>query len=371
MIEMYEGVPGSGKSYHAIEAKFLPWLRSGRRIYLHVDGVYLDKLALFEGVTIEQLEKQITVWRTKSEVLDQLQKVEVGSAVMLDEAQTIFRSREKLDPELLRWLETHRHFGVDVLVMCQNFGQCTSGLLRLVESTTKFRRLDRFGFKNRYQAQVRGNPEETEVIRMYSGKYSPKVYSYYASYSSGAVRETARTNSIWKSPMVIAACLGMIVAGVWFAKGNWLSVAPAPALAKVPSLMSVEIPRKTLKTVYVEQDDFPPVFVEPVRVEGGLVVEDGSEGWLFVSDKGRLLDKYDLLMVDPHANIIMERGVQRVEGENIYWGGAPEEKRMSTGMAAPVDPSLRSVPKADGPAMGGEFFKGNGVDLLGSPPDLR
>jgi hypothetical protein len=27
MIELYEGVPGSGKSYHAICEKFLPWVR--------------------------------------------------------------------------------------------------------------------------------------------------------------------------------------------------------------------------------------------------------------------------------------------------------------------------------------------------------
>jgi hypothetical protein len=29
MIELYEGVPGSGKSYHAICEKFLPWVKQG------------------------------------------------------------------------------------------------------------------------------------------------------------------------------------------------------------------------------------------------------------------------------------------------------------------------------------------------------
>lgn len=42
MIELYEGVPGSGKSYHGIAEKFLPWVRQGRRLYIYVDGIYLD-----------------------------------------------------------------------------------------------------------------------------------------------------------------------------------------------------------------------------------------------------------------------------------------------------------------------------------------
>ena len=39
MIELYEGVPGSGKSYHAIYEKFLPWVKHGRRLYIEVDGI--------------------------------------------------------------------------------------------------------------------------------------------------------------------------------------------------------------------------------------------------------------------------------------------------------------------------------------------
>jgi hypothetical protein len=50
MIELYEGVPGSGKSYHAICEKFLPWVRQGRRLYIAVDGIYLDRLSLFTGI---------------------------------------------------------------------------------------------------------------------------------------------------------------------------------------------------------------------------------------------------------------------------------------------------------------------------------
>ena len=229
MIEMLEGVPGSGKSYYAVSERLLKWVRAGRRVYVFVDGFYLDRLALFEGVELAVFEQQITLWQSGEDVKAGLLDVEPGSAVLIDEVQTVFRSKDKTDPQLLRWLETHRHRGIDLVLMCQQYGQVTLGVNRLVEVTTKFRRLDRFGLKNRYQASVRGNPEELEVIRMFSGKYEPKLYAYYSSYASASVRETARGGSMLKSPTLIIGLLGLFVAVGWFAFGGWLSgVKPIP-----------------------------------------------------------------------------------------------------------------------------------------------
>ncbi len=160
---------------------------------------------------------------TGEDVKAGLLQVEPGSAVLIDEVQTVFRSKDKTDPALLRWLETHRHRGIDLVLMCQQYGQVTLGVNRLVEVTTKFRRLDRFGLKNRYQASVRGNPEELDVIRMFSGKYEPKLYAYYSSYASATVRETARGGSILNSPTLLVGVLGLVVAVGWFAFGGWLS----------------------------------------------------------------------------------------------------------------------------------------------------
>ena len=123
-------------------------------------------------------------------------------------------------------LETHRHKGLDIVMLCQQHGQMTLGVLRLVEVTTKFRRLDRFGLRERYQAQVRGNPEETDVIRMFTGTYSPKVYAYYSSYAHAAIRESARGGSILKSPTVILGIVGLLGAVAWFGSGHWLTPHP-------------------------------------------------------------------------------------------------------------------------------------------------
>ena len=54
---MLEGVPGAGKSYYAVSERLLAWVHSNRRIYVYVDGFYLDRLSAFEGRSIESLEQ--------------------------------------------------------------------------------------------------------------------------------------------------------------------------------------------------------------------------------------------------------------------------------------------------------------------------
>jgi hypothetical protein len=341
MIEMLEGVPGSGKSYYAVAERFLSWVRANRKIYIYVEGIFLDRLGAFEGRTVEDLSKQIIVWQTADEVRAGLLSVESGSAVIIDEAQTIFRSREKVEPELLRMLETHRHKGLDLVMMCQQHGQMTLGVLRLVEVTTKFRRLDRFGLKGRYQAQVRGNPEETEVIRMFTGKYSPKVYAYYSSYSQAAVRESVRGGSILKSPTIVIGAVGLLVAVAWFGSGQWLtpssdvlarqSQPKALSLDRLPPPPPLPAPAGPPESVSV---------VHPVRIQGGLLTEvNGTPQWLYVSESGRIMTDEDIAMVSGGiVNARMDRGVRVLYGSGVIWGGTASQSGEAVASGGSVLP---------------------------------
>jgi zona occludens toxin len=380
MIEMLEGVPGSGKSYYAVSERLLKWVRAGRRVYVFVDGFYLDRLALFEGVELAVLEKQITLWLSGEDVKIGLLDVEPGSAVLIDEVQTVFRSKDKTDPQLLRWLETHRHRGIDLVLMCQQYGQVTLGVNRLVEVTTKFRRLDRFGLKNRYQASVRGNPEELEVIRMFSGKYEPKLYAYYSSYSSATVRETARGGSMWKSPTVLIGGLGLLVAVAWFAFGGWLSgvkpVAPMAAVSPLP----VPPPMPAVPVSHSAEPVAVAVpVVRPVRIQGGLLTEvHGSPQWLYVSESGRIMTDDEIAMVSGGiVNARMDRGVRILYGSGVVWGGAASMPAASRAM--PLSDGVLPAPAvairgAEERAPGEEappVSAGQGAqDLLATPPGL-
>jgi hypothetical protein len=375
MIEMLEGVPGSGKSYYAVSERLLKWVRAGRRVYVFVDGFYLDRLALFEGVELAVLQQQITLWNSGEDVKAGLLQVEPGSAVLIDEVQTVFRSKDKTDPALLRWLETHRHRGIDLVLMCQQYGQVTLGVNRLVEVTTKFRRLDRFGLKNRYQASVRGNPEELDVIRMFSGKYEPKLYAYYSSYSSATVRETARGGSILKSPTLIVGGLGLVVALAWFAFGGWLSgvkPVPAAAVSKLPAPLPLRLIQGSQPVAPVPV--VVPSAVRPVRIQGGMTTRrDGQVVWLWVSEEGQLMTE-DEIAGESGGTVSsrLVRGVRVLSGTGVLYGGTRSEQAFASGMVPsssamiPPSGSALSTAAVEPPpaAVAGQ------TDLLASPPGL-
>ena len=382
---MLEGVPGSGKSYYAVSERLLKWVRAGRRVYVFVEGFYLDRLALFEGVELSVLQQQITLWQSGEEVKAGLLDVEPGSAVLIDEVQTVFRSKDKTDPQLLRWLETHRHRGIDLVLMCQQYGQVTLGVNRLVEATTKFRRLDRFGLKNRYQASVRGNPEELEVIRMFSGKYEPKLYAYYSSYASASVRETARGGSMLKSPTLIIGLLGLVVAIGWFAFGGWLSgVKPAPAVSvstlAAPPPLPAALASQPVAPVHVAV----PV-IQPIRIQGGLLTHvQGSPQWLYVSESGRIMTDEEIAHESGGiVNARMDRGVRILYGSGVMWGGTAShsgETVASGGVVMPVPAvAIRGAEEQASVEEAPPVPAGHGAmdplasppGVLATPPDLR
>jgi len=232
-----KGCQARGSPIHAICEKFLPWVKQGRRLYIAVDGIYLDRLSLFTGIDVSVLEQQITIWKDSVEVLQAFQHVEPGSAVIIDEAQTVFRSMQKVEPGLLRWLETHRHYGVDILLMSQDFRQMSQGVTRLIEATVKFRKLAFVGLAKKYQGKVRGNPEDNEVIRAFVGTYSPAIYAYYSSYASAAIQEEKRSHTVFKSARVaIGIAAGLFALGlmVWRPWSSLSSTKPASAAGSTP-----------------------------------------------------------------------------------------------------------------------------------------
>ena len=375
MIEMLEGVPGSGKSYYAVAERFLTWLRANRKIYIYVDGIYLDRLGAFEGRTVEDLSKQVIVWQTPDEVQAGLLQVESGSAVIIDEAQTIFRSREKVEAELLRMLETHRHKGIDLVLICQQYGQMTLGVVRLVEVTTRFRRLDRFGLKGRYQAQVRGNPEETEVIRMFTGKYSPALYAYYSSYSDAAVRESARGGSLLKSPTVLLGLLGFCGAVLWFGTGHWLT--PSTDVLERQAQRNVKSPPPPVPSAPTSgaPPSNPLPEIHPVRIQGGMeALVNGQTQWLYVSETGQILTDDEIASKSGGVVIArMERGVLVLSGSGVIWGGThPKDGRATVSTSFPGSALVKkstderaSVVEAQPVPAGSP-----GVDVIATPPGI-
>ncbi|MDH5725742.1 MAG: zonular occludens toxin domain-containing protein [Nitrospira sp.] len=327
MITLLEGTPGSGKSYYAVADYLLPWLRAGRRIYVAVDGFYLDWLALFEGRALPDLQQQVTLWTDRTRIPSLLLSIEPGSAVCLDEAQTIFRAKEKVPGEILRWLETHRHYGVDLLLMAQDYRQLTSGVTRLVESTIKFRRMERFGMRRRFQGFVRGNPEETEVIRTLIGRYEPKIYAYYSSYATGGITEERRMKTILSSPLLLVGLFGLIGALGFIGWGTWFSgTKPSAAQLPVPPSHAKPVFGQSAENQSTTDSITPPSVASPslvtqerLRIEGGIVMK-GKAYWVDV--QGRILTAGQIAaLVGAPVTEQIVNGVPSLVSDRIVWGG--------------------------------------------------
>ncbi len=333
MIELYEGVPGSGKSYHAVCEKFLPWVKQGRRLYIAVNGIYLDRLSLFTGIDLPVLEQQITLWKDSAEVLQAFPYVEPGSAVIIDEAQTVFRSMQKVEPGLLRWLETHRHYGVDILLMSQDFRQMSQGVTRLIEATVKFRKLSFVGLSKKYQGKVRGNPEDNELIRAFVGTYSPAIYAYYSSYASAAIREEKRSHTVFKSARVaigIAAGLFAIGLMVWRPWSSLSTTKSASAAGSTPILSTtVAAPTSgsgSLLNPLGMSPSTPAIPAPPkrtVRILGGAGMNKDRQGWRYLLDSGEILTAAQISgRYGVSVSEVYEEGSMRLIGEGVFYGPA-------------------------------------------------
>ena len=220
------------------------------------------------------------------------------------------------------------------------------------------------------------------MIRMFSGKYEPKLYAYYSSYSSATVRETARGGSIVKSPTLIIGGLGLVVAVGWFAFGGWLSgVKPVPAAAVSKLSPPPPLPAAQLSQPVAPVPVVVPQAVRPVRIQGGMTtIRGGKVEWLWVSEDGHLMTE-DEIAADSGGTVSsrMVRGVRVLSGTGVRYGGMRSEPALALGLApsSPVERptsdravSLAPVEEPPAAAAGGTELLASPPGILASPPGL-
>ncbi|MBI4690418.1 MAG: hypothetical protein HY754_09165 [Nitrospirae bacterium] len=152
MIICYEGTPGSGKTYDAVK-KILDNLRMGRKIYTNIDGMgdsakkeYIARLTGLDDIT---MQLNFFWWdRQDDRWLKFWDHVEVGSLIILDEAQNYFSNREwqaEKNKAFCKWASTHRHYGFDVVLITQNIERIDAAVRALVEWTYRYRKINFMG----------------------------------------------------------------------------------------------------------------------------------------------------------------------------------------------------------------------------------
>ncbi|MCL2790863.1 MAG: zonular occludens toxin domain-containing protein [Desulfobulbus sp.] len=114
MITIITGVPGAGKSYLAVSTA-IDFKRKGRALVHNLRG--------FDGCN-DSLDLLAIALSPPS-----------GSVIFLDECQDFIPAGSRIDPRISHFFETHRHHGIDIFLITQDFKKVHPAISCLAEVT--------------------------------------------------------------------------------------------------------------------------------------------------------------------------------------------------------------------------------------------
>jgi zona occludens toxin len=225
MIIIYEGVPGSGKSYDAIRV-ILHNLKLKRKIYTNIDGIELPEcqeyIAQQSDMTRVELS-ELLEFIPRQKIQNFYDYVDDGSLIVIDEAQLFFNSRDfskQHNREFADWSSTHRHKGFDVILITQRAERIDTAVRSLCDFRYRYRKLNFMGPATGYIQYIYIGDDPKHMS--YNKKsYDPKIFPAYKSYIGNAKeKEFHKRPNIFKHPVFIAIPIAFIVAIYFGSKGS-------------------------------------------------------------------------------------------------------------------------------------------------------
>lgn len=211
MLYLYTGVPGAGKTLYAVSNLVKRKDFKDRPIF--VDGIKdldHDKINYFdipEGESIQTWPK----WAPP------------GAIIVVDECQRIFRPRPSGSkvPDYVAELETHRHRGLDFILITQHPRLIDVHLRGLIEHHTHLGKTN-LGLRRKLEWTTGGakDPESRANIREALISVYRLDKSVYGLYKSAEVHTKIRTKKS-KLLMLFPLALCLVGYGVWSFTGFW------------------------------------------------------------------------------------------------------------------------------------------------------
>ena len=211
MLYLYTGVPGAGKTLYAVSNLLKRKDFKGRPIF--VDGIKdldHDKINYFdipEGESIQTWPK----WAPP------------GAIIVVDECQRIFRPRPSGSkvPDYVAELETHRHRGLDFILITQHPRLIDVHLRGLIEHHTHLGKTN-LGLRRKMEWTTGGakDPESRANIREALISVYRLNKSVYGLYKSAEVHTKIRTKKS-KLLMLFPLALCLVGYGIWSFSGFW------------------------------------------------------------------------------------------------------------------------------------------------------
>ncbi len=245
MILCYQGSPGSGKTYDAVN-RVIENLKRGRVVYTNIDGLddslNREVVKVLTNLDDFEISKRL-VYLTSDQIACFWKHCKSGSMIVIDEIHKWFNSRDwqsAKNREFADWASTHRHQGYDVIMVTQNIQKVDSQVRSVVEFTYEYRKLNMFGswVNNRYICYAFMGGEATgKPMGKNTRSYDKKIFSAYKSYVAGDIKELGIQShfNILKHPVFYSIPVVLILFLYFFSKssfarGDFLGMSKKPVV---------------------------------------------------------------------------------------------------------------------------------------------
>ncbi len=261
----------------------LPALQAGRDVITNINGIDHHKFSELTGIPVPVLKKML-VCISHSDCSDEAQRLELvkadflqntkkDSMVVIDEIQDMFPTkRQPVTPEWSKWIASHRHEGLDIVLMGQDRRDVHPIWRRRIQRLITFNKLQAVGADSSYRwvCLEATSPEKFKEVSSGIRGYEKKYFGLYASHTQGtnnkSVYKDDRAN-ILKNKKIQMAVVAFFALGYWGITNTLAFFQPKEAQApKVVNTQPVPIqpaPTPQPPLTPVEPQPTPPEPAQP------------------------------------------------------------------------------------------------------------
>ena len=210
MITIITGTPGSGKTLYTIQKLLQPLV--GTHVPQEVDGVVtLHPRTIYTNINGLMLDHELIDGGDNQGLRNWHEWAKPGSVIVFDEVQKVWppRANGSVVPEDIEGLETHRHMGVDFILITQGPMLIDRNLHMLCGRHLHVRRVANLPFATVYEWDLICRTINFKAsLRKEPYRYNGAVYKLYKSSS-------LHTKQVRKLPVVLWFLLAGMCVAAW------------------------------------------------------------------------------------------------------------------------------------------------------------
>lgn len=278
-----EGLPGAGKTADAVMHYILPAIKSGRKVFAHINGLNHQAIADYLKLDVYRVQA-LLIPMSRDDLRRLPDVVEDNSLVVIDEIQNYWGKHTKLTEAETVFVTEHRHRGLDIVAMGQSLKDVNVIWRRRVQIKNVYVNLEAVGRPQSYSVTIyqHKGEDEYEKVKTEVHNYDPAVFGMYKSVKADTVNATRNTDSranVFNSQLFRWTIPVMLAFGIWggysiygFFKGDSLAVQvpdkdqtqqgpqQAPQQAATPPAPDPAAPiPKPAMTEFVKANTPPPI----------------------------------------------------------------------------------------------------------------